>query len=254
MTEAMTLCIGHRGAPRRAPENTLASFAAAIELGVDGVELDVHLTSDGQVVVIHDNTLERTTDGRGLVSDFTLEELRRLDAGAWFRPTFGGERIPLLAEVIELTRGRCSLQVEIKGTSPGIAERTAAVLRDGGVLADTLVTSFTHVLLPAVKQAEPRLRTGTLFGSTMLPEDHRSRVQEAINLAHWAQADAIDPHFRMVTPELVEAAHRAGLEVATWTADDPDDMRRLIAAGVDRMTTNVPDVLLALPRVKGQVS
>lgn len=242
---ATTLCIGHRGAPQRAPENTLAAFALAIELGVDGIELDVQLTHDGHVVVIHDFTLERTTDGAGLAAARTLDELRRLDAGAWYGPAFGGERIPLLAEVVDLARGRCRLQVEIKGTSPGIPAAVARVLRDGNALDGTLVTSFAHALLPAVKDAEPRLRTGTLFRPNALPTDERALIEEAINMARWARADAIDPHFSIVTPALVEAAHAAGLEVAAWTVDDPADMRRLTAAGIDRMTTNVPDVLLA---------
>lgn len=239
------LCFGHRGAPRQAPENTLASFTRAIELGVAGIELDVHLTRDGELVVIHDYTLERTTNGIGLVADHTLAELRALDAGTWFSPTYAGERIPLLAEVIDMARRHCALQVEIKGTAPEIAAAVARVLRDGHALDDTLVTSFTHTLLLAVKEAEPRLRTGTLFTPQALPEDERVRAAEAVNLARWARADALLPHFSQITPTLVVAAHAAGLEMAAWTVDDPTEMGRLAAAGVDRCTTNVPDILLA---------
>ncbi|MBI4497497.1 MAG: glycerophosphodiester phosphodiesterase [Chloroflexi bacterium] len=257
-----TLVIGHRGAPRRAPENTLASFAAALDLGVDGVEFDVHLSRDGIPVVIHDPTLERTTNGHGLVSDLTLAELRSLDAGA-------GERIPTLREVVDLVRGNVELQVEIKGTTPGMVAATVAVLRESGMLDATLVTSFHHALVRevreveaflraarararakarTVREAEAHLRTGILISRGQLPEHAAARLQEAVNLALAARADYIDPHFTTLSPELIAYAHARGLLVATWTVDDPEEAQRLAAAGVDRLTTNVPDLVLAVLR------
>lgn len=240
-----TLIIGHRGAPRRAPENTMASFAAALALGAAGVELDVQLSRDGVLVVIHDLTLDRTTSGTGPVSDLTFAELRALDAGRSFSPAFADERIPTLREVADLVRGKIELQVEIKGTTPGIVAATVSVLKDARMLDDTLITSFHHALVREVRDVEPRVRTGILLYRTQLPEHPTARAQEAVNLAVAARADHIDPHVTAVTPELVAFAHASGLGVATWTVDDPDEVRRVAAAGVDRMTTNVPDLARA---------
>ena len=156
---------GHRGNPAEQPENTLASFASAIELGVDMIECDVHLSSDGELVVIHDHTLDRTTNGTGLVRQHRLAELRELDAGA-------GERLPILAEVCELAReGAVGLCVEIKQIPipyPGLEEKLTSQLEDLGMLEQTAVISFHHGSVKRVKELEPRLSTGVLEGARPL--------------------------------------------------------------------------------------
>ena len=156
------LVVGHRGASDRAPENTLASFEAAIAIGVDAIELDVHLSRDGHLVIIHDQNLARTTNGRGLVHEHSLAELKALDAGSWFGPSFAGERIPTFEETLVRIGPRVPLQVEIKGATDGVTEATIAALRAHGLLDTSMITSFHLGLLPLVRALAPSVQIGAL--------------------------------------------------------------------------------------------
>lgn len=232
------LVVGHRGASAYAPENTLASFELALEQGADLVELDVHLSKDGQVVVIHDERLERTTDGHGLVGEHTLAELERLDAGRWFDPRFAGQRLPALDEVLAWAAGRTRLAIEIKNAPifyAGIEEKIVRLLEQHGMREHALVISFDHHALRRVRDLDPDLITGAIYAC---------RPAEPLQLASAAGAQVLEPHWAFVTPEDVAAAHAAGLWVSTWTVDEPDAFRRLIAWGVDGIATNHPDRLV----------
>ena len=232
--------MGHRGAPTLAPENTLASFARALEIGVDYVELDVHLSRDGALVVIHDHTLERTTDGAGPVGERSLEEIQRLEAGAWFDPSFAGERVPTLDQVLELVAGRCDVAVEIKNGPifyPGIEEAVLRTLERRRALGRSIVISFDHPSVLRFKELAPQSRTGVLFVG---------RPADPAQLAKEARAEALMPLWTDVTPELISSAHRAGLGVIPWTVDDPEAMRRVAGMGVDGIVTNCPDRLVAV--------
>ncbi|MDQ7857919.1 MAG: glycerophosphodiester phosphodiesterase family protein [Armatimonadota bacterium] len=238
--------IAHRGASGDAPENTLAAFGRARELGADGVELDVHLSADGEPVVIHDHRLERTTDGRGLVGEQPLAVLRRLDAGRWFGEAFAGQRIPTLDEALATLAG-LRVIVELKNGPiyyPRIAARVAAVVRASGHGRVT-VSSFDHPALRDVRQAAPELNTAVLFAA---------RPVDPVRLAWDAGAVLLHPQWAFATADLVAAAHAAGLRVEAWTVDEPDWLRRVMAAGVDGIMTNYPARLLALLReTTGQV-
>ena len=232
--------MGHRGAPTLAPENTLASFARALQIGVDYVELDVHLSRDGALVVIHDHTLERTTDGAGPVGERSLEEIQRLDAGAWFDPSFAGERVPTLDQVLELVAGRCDVAVEIKNGPifyPGIEEAVLRTLERRRALGRSIVISFDHPSVLRFKELAPQSRTGVLFVG---------RPVDPAQLAKEARADTLMPLWTDVTPELISSAHQAGLGVIPWTVDDPEAMRRVAGMGVDGIVTNCPDRLVAV--------
>jgi len=164
---------GHRGNPAQHPENTMRSFRSAIEAGCDLIECDVHLSSDGRLVVIHDHTLERTTNGKGLVGEHTAAELRRLDAGH-------GERIPLLQEVIELAIGKVGLVIETKQMPvqyPGLEDKLVAMLRQLGAVADCAVISFHHPSIRVLHAMEPRLQLGILEGAR--PIDPARMLKEA---------------------------------------------------------------------------
>jgi glycerophosphoryl diester phosphodiesterase len=223
---------GHRGNPAEQPENTLASFRSAIELGVDMIECDVHLSSDGELIVIHDHTLERTTDGSGLVRQHTLAELRELDAG-------GGERLPVLAEVCEMAReGGVGLCVEIKQIPipyPGLEERLAAELVDLGMLEQTAVISFHHGAVRRLKELEPRLTTGVLEGA---------RPLDPAGIMRAALADLYAPHFGAMDSELVEEVHEAGGAVGVWTVDDPAAIAWCKVCRPDSIFTNRPREVL----------
>jgi len=227
---------GHRGNPAEHPENTLASFRSAIELGVDMIECDVHLSADGELVVIHDHTLDRTTDGSGLVVQRTLAELRRLDAG-------GGERLPVLAEVCALARDRVGLCVEIKQIPvpyPGLEERLVACLDAMGMLDRTAVISFHHDAVRRVKELEPRLAVGIIEGA---------RPIDPVSLLRTARADIYSPHYGAMDPALVEEIHGAGGVVGVWTVDDEAAVAWCRACRPDSVFTNRPREIL--PALRG---
>src|SRR5216684_827756 len=231
--------IGHRGAMGHCPENTFVSFERALELGADWIELDVHLTRDGALAVIHDELVDRTTDGHGLVKDHTLAELKKLDAGSWFGPQFAGQRVPSLDEVLVWARERNTVvDIEIKNAPSfyaGIEEAVVESLDRAGMAEQVIVISFDHRSVQRVKALDSRVVTGVLYAAR--PTD------AGVGLAAAAQADAVLPHWAYVTAEDVRVAHDAGLAVAPWATSDPEVLRSLISAGVDAIGTNHPDVL-----------
>lgn len=154
----MTWAIAHRGASDRYPENTLLAFERALELQADAVECDVHLSADGEVVVIHDPTVDRTTDGHGEVAAMTLEELRRLDAGVRKHPRFAGQRIPTLSEVLEMVRGRAQIFIELKGTSPELPRRLVEVVRAGGMAEAAWLFTANRAVLEELRRLAPEMR------------------------------------------------------------------------------------------------
>ncbi len=227
--------IAHRGASGDYPENTLVAFAAAIEAGAEMCELDVQLSADGVAVVIHDDTVDRTTDGRGAVASMTLAQLRRLDAGRRFGSRFTGARIPTLDEVFGLAKGRCALNVELKAA--GAEREVCRLARAHGALAETIVSSFDWPALGAVRKLEPAMGIGVLADKN--PD---AMLEEAVRLG----AVSVNPRYDMVTRALIERAHQAGLRVLVWTVDRAARMRRMIAMGVDGIMTNYPARLAAL--------
>ena len=244
----------HRGASGLAPENTLAAFRMAIESGADGTEMDLQVTKDGVVVIIHDDAVDRTTDGRGCIGDLTLAEIKRLDAGAKFSPAFRGERIPTLRELIDLVKAsgneRFRLNLEIKfadgreGHPADLEERVLAVLREAGFLERVITQSFHHASAAKMKRLAPRIPAGLLVGQRRQPGDPVAAIR-----AH--RVDYYAPHHSLVTPDLLRTLHQAGIPVVTWTVNDPTDMRRLVAMGLgtlpgDGMISDFPDRLVKL--------
>ncbi len=226
-------CFAHRGASGRSPENTLLAFRYAFELGADAIECDVQLIADGAPVIIHDSTVDRTTNGRGAVAHLSLEQLRQLDAGA-------GEQIPELHEVLELCREKSKLvNLEIKADSLEQAQRVAQVvgeaLESGGYLDLALVSSFWLPVLTSLKSRHPQIRTATLHRGA------RWRLLNMITAARATGADAIHPDVRLTSRALVEIAHAAWLQVNVWTVDQPKRMQRLASWGVDGIMTNYPE-------------
>jgi glycerophosphoryl diester phosphodiesterase len=244
----------HRGAAGLAPENTLAAFRMAIELGVDGTELDLQTTKDGVVVAIHDDTVDRTTDGRGRIGDLALDEVKRLDAGGKFGAAFRGERIPTLREIVELVKAsgneRFRLILEIKfaagreGEPTDLEERVLAVLRETDFLDRVVTQSFHHPSAAKMKRLAPGVPAGLLVGQRRQPADPVAAVR-----GHGV--DYYAPHHSLVTPDLLRILHDEGIPVVTWTVNDPADMRRLMAMGLgslpgDGMISDFPDRLARL--------
>jgi len=239
---APALVIAHRGASAAAPENTLAAFRLAIEKGATIVECDVHLSADGVPVVIHDERVERTTDGCGAVSGLTLAELRQLDAGRWRHVRFAGERIPTLDETLALCAGRVRVVVELK--RGGGKELVDAALRSiSRTVCDVAVISFGPEEVRATAERRPDLALGFLIGKGHFVEHGMAR---ALVAARDIGATFFSPQHDVVDRTLVEAAHAAGLPVSVWTVDDPARMTAVGDLGVDAITTNRPEVALGL--------
>ena len=227
------LNIAHRGASGTFPENTLSAFRAAIDAGADMCELDVQLTRDGAVVVIHDDTVERTTDGVGEVVKLTLEELKRLDAGAKFKGgAIKGERIPTLDEVFDVTSGRCGLNIELK--AGGVENQVAQIMQARNAFGDSVVSSFDWGYLKKIQQLHFNIRVGLLA-----EEKPVDLMMNAVAM----RAHSINPRWDMVTADLCKAAHERGLKLYTWTVDSDARMRALIECGVDGIMTNYPERL-----------
>jgi glycerophosphoryl diester phosphodiesterase len=224
------LNIAHRGASGTAPENTLAAFRAAIAAGAAMCELDVQPTRDHAVVVIHDDTVDRTTDGRGAVKEMTLAELKRLDAGARFSGApRRDEPIPTLDEVFAATADRCALNIELK--SGQVEKEVVALMRKWKALETSMVSSFDRVRLARVRELEVAVRIGVLA---------EKNVERMLDTAARLSAYAVNPRYDLVTSELCDTAHARGLKVLVWTVDAPELMRLLIGCGVDGIMTNYP--------------
>jgi glycerophosphoryl diester phosphodiesterase len=230
----------------------------ALELGADGTEMDLQLTRDGVVVVIHDDTVDRTTDGRGRIGDLTLAEVKRLDAGAKFGPTFRGERIPTLRELIDVVKAsgkdRFRLNLEIKfsegreGQPADLEERVLAVLTETNFLGRVITQSFYHPSAAKMKRLASGVPAGLLVGQKRQPGDPVAAVRDH-------RVDYYAPHYSLVTPELLRTLHQAGIPIVTWTVNDPADMRRLMSMGLgslpgDGLISDYPDRLVNLRKAR----
>ena len=234
------LNIAHRGASAAAPQNTLAAFRRAMELGADGVELDVHLSADGVPVVMHNLYVDETTDGTGQVTDKTLAELKELDAGSKFAPEFAGERIPTLAEVFEALEGKLLVNVELKDISPkgvGLEAPVVEVVRRHGMEKKVLFSSFNPFTLRRMRPLAWDVPSGLLYAHDLAIYLRRAW------LAPLTPHEGRHPDFEMVDKRLVKWCHTRKLRVNVWTVDEPGEMRRLTALGVDGIITNKPNVL-----------
>ena len=224
------LLIGHRGYPARYPENTLAAFTGAMDAGCDMIELDVTLTRDRRVVVIHDDTLDRTTNGSGPVRDRTVEEMRKLDAGSWFAPRFAAERVPLLDEVIALTAGRCMLNIEIKESAfeegypaDAIEHQVAELVKTAGAMDRVIVSSFDRRILERLARMPAPPALAFIIGRGRRPRGHgRSADDQGLLLA---------PAPHRADPRAGGAGARRGHEDLPLDDQHPQRGRRPFAVG-----------------------
>ena len=236
-TNSIPLIIAHRGDSANAPENTLSAFRLALVNGADGIELDVMLSADQKLVVIHDDTLDRTTNGHGQVGKTPFAALRELDAGGWFKPEFKGEPIPLLDEVFEELGGKFLINVELKNyktPKDQLPELVVALIKKHGLSESVLLSSFNARNLPRAKSMASEIRTGLLTLPGVLGLPMRGL------LGRRSKADDLHPYYRDVSARMVESRHRLGQRVNVWTVDAPDDLRRMQAFGVDMVICNDP--------------
>jgi glycerophosphoryl diester phosphodiesterase len=225
----MPYVVGHRGAAGLLPENTLPGFEHALKLGCEYLEFDVHLSQDGHLVVIHDDTVDRTTNGSGPVANLPLAELRRLDAG-------NGNQVPTLQEVLDLTRNRATLLCELKG--PFTPDATARAVIGNGMQEQVIFTSFHFGRLARIKQINPALRIGATFGQNA-PVD---ALEQAMALG----ASTVGINFQAMSVAFVKQARRYGLNLRAWNPDEEDDIQAMIDLDPTGISSNRPDRVLSL--------
>ena len=226
--------IGHRGAASLAPENTFAGFDLAIEIGVDALETDVQRTKDGTLVLFHDARIERTTNGSGWLQHMSWRELHDLDAGSWFHQQFTGERIPLLTEFLQRYGRRIPIELEVK--QAGIEQEVVSAVSEQNLLERTTFTSFDFSTASRIKELAPQANVGFLTSS--ISEKTVARVRRA-------GVTQFCPLARKVTKALVDRWRSQGLFIRAWGVKNVALMRQAISAGVDGMTVDFPNVLLA---------
>ncbi len=247
--------VAHRGGSLLAPENTLAAFRNALTLPVDAIELDVQMSRDGQLIVFHDNTMERLTNGTGNVLDLDFAHLRSLNAaahfaGGWSEP----EQIPTLREVFALVKDRVRVYIEIKrsqlngsyGRYPHIAEAVVNEVQASTMQKQVVVISFDWSALAEVKSLEPAIETGMIVSRGVWNPDTEHAVDMLMEQAHSLTCGWINLDLRLFTPEILAAVHHHGLKEGIWTVNTEQELRHLAAAGVDSLTTDRPDLFLAL--------
>ena len=238
--------IAHRGASAYAPENTMAAFELALKMGAEEVEFDVHQTKDGRLVVIHDADLKRVSKSPKRVRDLTLKELQSFDVGEWFHARFSGERVPALDEVLALLKGKAVPHVELKcpvKTNPGVAENLLETLKRRDPKGKSVVSSFDHPSLAALRKLDAKLRLGVLTGMPI-----GARV---LKTAADLKATSLDVSRRGLNAKAVQAAHDKGLKVLAYTVNDAAELDKLEKAGVDGVFTNHPDIRSSMPVVVG---
>ena len=230
--------IAHRGASGLAPENTIAAIDKALEIGVDLIEIDVHLSADGHPVVIHDRTLERTTNGTGRVDTKPLDRLKKLDAGSWFGSSFKGERIPTLEEVIDHIDSRAVLLVEAK--TEEAAEGSVTVVRSLRAQSKVIMQSFLGPAVRSVNRMDRRIPTAFLMtGSEAALRRKTGVVKRVLKLG----ANALSLNYKAIRPDLVAMFVARAMGIWVWTVDDEDEMKEMVELGVGGIITNYPDRL-----------
>ncbi|MBR1810310.1 MAG: glycerophosphodiester phosphodiesterase [Clostridia bacterium] len=236
--------IAHRGAIKRAPQNTLAAFRAALEMNIDGVETDVHFTKDGKVVLCHNTDIDATSDGTGFINDMSFDELRGYDFGGYFGEAFKGEKAPELTEFLELVKDVEIINIEIKtphNSDYSIVDETLNAVAERGLSKQLLISSFDPVALRRVRELDPEIRTGLLYDMTK--DIYRDIRPDPVAYALKLGCRALHPFKFNINAKIISRAHEYGLDVNPWTVDNVRTAKRLQRIGADSLITNVPDVM-----------
>lgn len=246
-TKFPIMVIAHRGYSGEAPENTLAAFKKAIAAGSDMIEFDIHFSKDRQIVVIHDEMLERTTNGLGRVSEHNLADLKKFDAGFWFSPNFSGERIPTLAEVLNLAKGKILVNVEIKSPTHGLysvtelAEQALKEVKQAQMLSEVIFSSFNAAALEKIREIEPRAYVALLY--------HRewNFVQEITRGKSW---QVLNLRKDFLSLEKITRIQGLGMLVNVYTVNEEEELKKFVNWGVNGIITNYPERLISILQKK----
>jgi len=231
--------LAHRGVSRRAPENTLAAFKKALDLGLGGIELDIQMSKDGHVIVLHDEKVDRTTDGKGFIKDMTLEDIKKLDAGSWFGDEFIGEKVLLLEEVLEFIGDRgFIINIELKSgiiQYAGLEDRVLDIVKHYNFLDRTIFSSFNHYSLVNIKEKCSNAKIGLLYYAGLVDPWEFGMKLDAYSL---------NPFFTSVTEQMVKRCLEVGLQVIPFTVNDNIFAKRLVEWGVEYIITDIPDKII----------
>ena len=246
-TDSGALVYAHRGASGHAPENTMAAFKMAVELGSDGIECDVQMTKDGRLIICHDETLNRTTKAKGFIKDLNYDEIKALDAGSWFDNKFSSERIPQLSELLKLVRDTgLLLNIEIKSgivQYPGIEQKVMAEVAAFGLQEKVIISSFNHYAIKQCKYINPSVKTGALYMEGLF---------EPWNYMKSLGCECAHPFYMALKPVISKELKARGYIINVFTVDDPNISLELVGMGVDGIITNYPDrILKALKNREG---
>ncbi|MED4123789.1 glycerophosphodiester phosphodiesterase [Halalkalibacterium halodurans] len=243
--------IAHRGASGHAPENTMAAFQKGFDMKADYIEFDVHMTKDGELVLMHDLTVDRTTNGHGYVSDLTLDEINQLDAGSWFHEDFAGEKVPTFEETLDAFRGKVGLLIELKSTERylGMEEKVAEALKERKMDRNSnhkvIIQSFNHESMKKSKELLPHIPHGVLAGPSWANVTDEQLEEFSI------YADYFNPNMTIVTPDLVNRVHAVGMKIFPYTSRTQEQANRLFELKVDGIITDFPEHVYFHP-VKNQ--
>ncbi len=233
--------IAHRGASGYAPENTLSAFQKGLELGANMIELDIHLSRDGELVVIHDPTLERTTNGTGYIKNYTVKELKQFHASKRFE-SYQGEQIPMLQEVFDLAKKRAAFAIEIKNGPilyPDIEKKLVRLIEKNDLVDDTIVIAFYHPSLKEIKRLNPDLKTGILYAGGLI---------EPWKVAETVGANALHPKYDYIMADVIAEAHKRDYLVYPWTINTPREIEQWLDYGVDGIASDFPDFLAGIAK------
>ena len=233
----MPLIIAHRGSSAHAPENTLPAFQLALDQAADGIELDVMLSKDQELIVIHDSNLERTTNGTGKVNESLSSELKKLDAGVWFGEGFKNTRLPLLSEVYDLIGDKMLINVELKNyhnPKDNLAELALTLTKEHKLIDSVLFSSFNAFNLTRLKKLDPHAKTGLLC----LPGKSGAPFRGLIGRLF--KYDALHPYYKDTSPQLLKTSHQRKKQFNVWTVNEVADLQRMAALGVDAIITDDP--------------
>lgn len=236
-----TKILAHRGASGYAPENTLYAFKKAISMNSDGIELDVHLTKDEKIVVIHDEKLNRTTNGSGLIKDFSLSELKKLDAGSWYNPKYKNEKIPTLEEVFNLVKDKnIIINIELKNgiiEYTGLEEKVLELIHKYKIEENIIISSFNHYSLLKVKSLNSKIKTGILYVASLInPWIYAKNIS----------AYSLNPYFYSVDKNLVINCKKNNINVIPYTVNDEEYIYKLIKSNIYSIITNYPDKAISI--------
>lgn len=245
-SKSVPIIIAHRGGAKLAPENTIAAFKNAINIGVEMIEIDVHLSKDSEIIVIHDDDLRRTSNGQGKIKDLTLEEIKKYDAGSWFDEGFNKEKISTLAEVLQSINGQAKLLIEIKSGDekyPGLEKRIVEAIKEQNALDWVVVQSFNKNSVLRIKKMYPELITYCLLGDNFneFYDELVKKLESNQNID--LEFNGIATHHSKLNANKVDILHKAGYKVYTYTVNKTEDMQNVIDYGVDGIITDSPDVL-----------